>query len=148
MNTLLPRTLVAAAAVLAGTMQANAADTTSNVSYASPTAAAPIQVERVQLPSANAGDNNLMPRYITVSFKNEQAQPATNIVLGMLDSKGRVVDQYEQSGTFSPGVTIASHVPFDRILDKVSNFDVEAVTFADGTTWTKSENFSRRQSAF
>jgi hypothetical protein len=148
MNTLLPRTLIAAAAVLASSLQANAAGTAPGLAYTPPTAAAPIRVDRVQLPPFTAGEHNLLPRYITISFTNVQAQPATDIVFGMLDSQGRVVDQYEDAGTFSPGVSIANQVPFDQILDKVSGMDVESATFADGSTWTKNENLSRRQSAF
>ncbi len=148
MNTLLPRTLIAAAAILASSPQANAAGTAPTLAYAPPAAAAPIRIDRMQLPPFTAGEHNLLPRYITISFTNVQAQPATDIVFGMLDSKGRVVDQYEDSGTFSPGVRIAAQVPFDQILDKVAGFDVEAATFADGSTWTKDENLSRRQSAF
>ncbi len=148
MNTLLPRTLIAAAAVLAGTVQANAAGTAANLAYTPPAATAPIRIDQMQLPPFTAGEHNLLPRYITVSFTNLQTQPATDVVFGMLDSKGRVVDEYENRGTFSPGVKIAAQVPFDQILDKVAGFDVEAATFADGTTWTKDENLSRRQSSF
>jgi hypothetical protein len=36
----------------------------------------------------------------------------------------------------------------DQIVDKVSGMDVEAATFADGTTWTRNESSSRHQSAF
>jgi hypothetical protein len=148
MNTLLPRTLIAAAAVLATSLQASAAGTAPSLAYTPPTAAAPIRVDGVQLPPFTANEHNQMPRYITVSFTNQQAQPATDIVFGMLDGKGRLVDQYEDTGTFAPGVRIAAQVPFDQILDHVTGMDVEAATFADGTTWTKNENPSRRQSAF
>jgi hypothetical protein len=148
MNTLLPRTLIAAAAVLASSLQANAAGTAPSLAYTPPTAAAPIRVDRVQLPPFTANEHNQMPRYITVSFTNQQTQPATDIVFGMLDGKGRVVDQYEDNGMFSPGVTIAAQVPFDQVLDHVSGMDVESATFADGSTWTKDENLSRRQSSF
>jgi hypothetical protein len=152
MNTLLPRTLVAAAAVLATSLQADAAGTAAKVAYTPPTAAAPqaapIRIDRMDLPHFTAGEHNLLARYITVSFTNVQAQPATDVVLGMLDSKGRVVDQYDDAGTFSPGVQISAQVPFDQILDHVSSFEVEAATFADGSTWTKPENLNRRQSSF
>jgi hypothetical protein len=152
MNPLLPRTLIAAATVLASSMQVDAAGTAPNVAYTPPTAAAPqaapIRVDRVQLPPFTPSEHNLLPRYITISFTNVQTQPATDVVLGMLDSKGRIIDQYEDAGKFAPGVTIASQVPFDQILDKVSGAEVEAVTFADGSTWTKDQNLSRRQSTF
>ena len=148
MNTLLPRTLIAAAAVLASSMQANAAGTASNVAYTPPAATAPVRVNHVELPHFTAGEYNLMPRHLTISFTNEESQPATGVVLGLLDSKGRVVDEYSDTGMFSPGVLIAAQVPFDQILDKVAGAEVEAVTFADGSTWTKDENLSRRQSAF
>jgi hypothetical protein len=148
MNTLLPRTLFAAAAVLASSTLASAAGTAPNLAYTPPTAAAPVRVDRVQLPPFTPSEHNLMPRYLTISFTNLQSQPATGVTLGLLDSKGRVVDQYDDAGTFSPGVLIAAQVPFDQILDKVSSAEVEAVTFADGSSWTKDENLSRRQSSF
>jgi hypothetical protein len=148
MNRLLPRTLIAAATVLASSLQANAAGTAPDIAYTAPTAAAPIRIDRVDFPPFTSGEHNLLARYITISFTNQQARPATDIVFGMLDSKGRVVDQYEDTGKFSPGVRIAAQVPFDQILDKVSGFEVEDATFADGSTWTKVDNPSRRQSAF
>jgi hypothetical protein len=151
MNTLLPRTLIAAAAVLASSLQASAAGTAPDVAYTPPTAAAqaaPVSIDRLQLPPYTNNEYNLMPRHLTITFTNHQTQPANDVVLGILDAKGRVVDEYEDTGTFSPGVTIAAKVPFDNVLDKVAGADVESVTFADGSTWTKTENLSRRQSAF
>jgi hypothetical protein len=148
MNTLLPRTLVAAAVVLASSLRANAAGTAPDLAYIPPTAAAPIRIDRIDFPPFTSGEHNQLARYITISFSNQQAQAATDIVFGMLDGEGRVVDKYEDTGTFSPGVKIAAQVPFDQIIDKVSGFDVETATFADGSTWTKTESPTRRQSAF
>jgi hypothetical protein len=95
---------------------------------------------------------NMMPGYIVISFTNESATPATDVVFGLVDGQNRTIHEYDQSGTFAQGIEIVKQLPYDSILDhQLVGAEVDEVTFADGSVWDKPAPVTpviRRQATF
>ncbi len=89
----------------------------------------PVQINSFQFASGNRDTNGSS---LTVSYTNENASPATNVIFAAT-SDGQLVNSFEDTGTFSQGVSI-DHTFLD--LDATEDaLQVEMVTFADGTVW-------------
>ncbi|HEV8022447.1 MAG TPA: hypothetical protein VGP41_14325 [Candidatus Lustribacter sp.] len=149
MNALLARTLILTTAVLATSAGANADPVQVGLSL--PPAAGPIQVNRVTMPHNTINEFNMLPQNIAISFTNESTKPATDVVFGMLDRQNSTIHEYDERGTFAPGVEIVRQVPWDRIMDHQLGAEVLEVTFADGSVWEKpapAAPVSRRQATY
>jgi hypothetical protein len=121
---MLVRTLLGVSIVFSSALAAAAADL-----------AAPIRLDSVQIaPTLNDGvESN--PGLATIAFTNTAPVPATNITFDVLGYDGRVINQYEDAGTFTQGVTIRHTFP-DHSIDTDQQIRVESVKFADGAVWT------------
>lgn len=152
-NTVLARTLILTSAVLA-TSAAARADSQAVVLSPPPAVAAgsPVRVDGLTFTIAKLQENNMLPAHIVLSFTNERATPATDVVFGLLDGRHRTMHQYDETGTFSQGAQIVKELPFDSVLDRqLTAAEVIEVTFADGTVWEKPAPIappSRRQASF
>jgi len=121
---MLVRALLGASIAVSSALTAAAADLAS-----------PIRLDSVQIaPTLNDGVE-VNPGLASIAFTNTAPVPATNITFDVLGYDGRVINQYEDVGTFSPGVTIRHTFP-DHNLDTDQQIKVESVRFADGAIWT------------
>jgi hypothetical protein len=124
MNSLLARTLLASAAVLSLGLAASAGP------------ADPVQVNSIDVAPALGETTGYAPGMLSVSFTNTAATPATEVDFNLLGYNGRVIGRFEDTGSFAPGVVINHSFP-DAALDNKQSVEVEDVTFADGSTWSK-----------
>jgi hypothetical protein len=125
MKTLLARTLLASAAVLSVTLAASAGPAES-----------PIQINRIDVAPSLGESTEFAPGRIAISFTNTEATPATAVDFEVHGYNGRVIGRIEDTGTFTQGAVI-NHSFSDGALDNRQSVDVENVTFADGSTWSK-----------
>jgi hypothetical protein len=138
MNALIARTLVLTSAVLATSAGANADPAQVGLSLPpAASATSPVRINRVAMPHNSVNEFNMLPQNITVSFTNETATPATDVVLGLVDGQNRTVHQYDERGSFAPGAEIVEKLPWNQIFDHQLGAEVIEVTFADGSTWEK-----------
>jgi hypothetical protein len=99
------------------------------------TQAGPIHINDVRVSGGGytSDETVLAPASATISFTNQYGSPATDVVFAVY-SQGVELNQYDDRGTFAPGVAINHMFPESRALGDQSAAVVEA-TFADGTTW-------------
>ncbi|MGD1066318.1 MAG: hypothetical protein ABR975_05830 [Vulcanimicrobiaceae bacterium] len=85
-------------------------------------------------PDGGAYPNSLNPPYarglLHIAFVNNGTVPATSVTFAA--HAGRSEQTFVEQGTFSPGTEITKVIDRD---DAPSAVEIEAVTFADGTTW-------------
>lgn len=129
---------VLAALLLAGAPALASAQDTSTDAAAADTAAvdmatAPIQVNNVQFTAENTADGSFGPTAAEIAYTNASSEPATEVVFAVT-SDGNVVDMYNDTGTFSPGVQIDHTFPALEAAD-ADQVSVAQVTFADGSVW-------------
>jgi hypothetical protein len=115
--------------------------------------AAPVQAGPIQLNSVSIEPAHLNPEqpditgFVTVAYTNENSVPATHIVFDLENADGKVIDQFEDAGTFSRGAAIRHTFPdFQEYSNQ--QVAVETVDFADGSSWSNTEAtpvHSRRQ---
>ena len=90
----------------------------------------------------------LEPGTVTVSFTNLAPQAASEVLFLVRDNTGRVIDSYDDRGTFSQGATIRNAFT-TREAHGTPKVDVETVTFVDGSEWVTGQPnpLTRRQAA-
>ena len=79
-------------------------------------------------------DGSYGPAAAEIAYTNASSQPATEVVFAVTSADGKIVDMYDDVGTFSPGVTIDHTFPALTTADP-SQLAVAQVTFADGSVW-------------
>jgi hypothetical protein len=115
---------------------------------AAPVQPSPIRLDSVQIAPTYGTFQDFFPGLVAVSFTNEATVPVTSIVFDV-ENGGKVIHRIKDAGTFANGQTIKHTFNYP---DNQTNYDpqlaVESVTFADGSTWTNTDEMgSRRQSA-
>lgn len=116
---------LAVAALLAGSPAIASAQTQSQ---------SPIRLDRVEITQSYGSRDEFAPGLVTVAFTNENDAPATDIVFA-LESDGKVIDRYEDVGTYVKGETVR-HSFQDAQIDNDQQLAVEKATFADGSVWS------------
>jgi hypothetical protein len=96
----------------------------------------PIYINDVQAISQSTTDRSTMPIATQIAFTNEYSAAATHVVF-LLESRGAVVDRFDDVGTFAPGVLVRHRFP-EIGLGGATSVVVAAASFADGTTWQNS----------
>jgi hypothetical protein len=152
MNRHFAQTLFIGSIALALPLGANAADTSvsSALTPGASTAAGqanPIRITDIQVTKAwHTEDKFTQPRMVTITFANQNALPATEIVFDLRDSGGRIINQYRDAGKYAQGKSI-THGFFDVHVPRRFQMDAAKVTFEDGSVWTASEEAApvRRQ---
>jgi hypothetical protein len=94
----------------------------------------PIHLERVQITQSYGDRDQFSPGLITVAFTNQNDTPATDIVFA-LESDGKVIDRFEDVGSYAKGETIRHNFEDTQIANG-QQLSVEKATFADGTVWS------------
>jgi hypothetical protein len=126
-TTALAATLGAALLLAGAPVLASAADAQSG----------PIRLDKVQITQSYGPRDEFAPGLVTVAFTNENDSPATDIIFALV-SDGKVIDRYEDVGTYTKGDTVRHS--FQDIQDNNNQeLAVEQATFADGTVWSNSE---------
>jgi hypothetical protein len=82
---------------------------------------------------ADGDDATYLPSAANISFTNQNAVTATDVVFA-LETQGYVVDRFNDVGSFAPGVTIRHHFGETQLTDNM-RVAVAQATFADGTVW-------------
>jgi hypothetical protein len=116
-----------------------------------PMQAGPIHLDSVRIDPSypNTGEYNSYTGLVSVAYTNENPVPATHIVFDLENANGKLIDQFEDVGTFSRGVEIRHTFP-DLQDDSNQQVAVDTVEFADGSSWSNSETtrvYSRRQAS-
>jgi hypothetical protein len=98
----------------------------------------PIHINRVQLSGGNFSngdgtETNILPRTAAISFTNRDAATANDVVFA-LENNGDVVGDFNDVGSFAPGVTINQSFPETHSADGL-RVAVAKVTFKDGSVW-------------
>jgi hypothetical protein len=140
MNTPLLKAVLLASIAMTMPLAANAAQT-SDLN-------APVYINGVQVAPLVGGDGNLLSGTVSVSFTNLAPQPANEVVFSVRNDNGRVIDSFDDYGTFSQGVAIHHNFTTPE-ASGTPKIDIEKVTFADGSEWMsgRPSPLSRRQSA-
>jgi hypothetical protein len=104
---------------------------------AAPVQAGPIRLDSVSVDPAYPNlDQPRIPGFVTVDYTNENAVPATHILFDLENADGKLIDQFEDVGTFSHGAAIR-HVFPDLKEDTNQQVAVDTVDFADGSSWSR-----------
>ena len=108
----------------------------------------PVRINGMQIAPIVRGDGDAESGTVTVSFTNLAPQAANEVLFLVHDSSGRVIDSYDDRGTFSQGATIRNTFTM-RDAHSAPKVDVEKITFVDGSEWVagQSNPLSRRQAA-
>jgi hypothetical protein len=95
----------------------------------------PIHINDVRVTGGGSAPNEvaLVPPSAEISFTNQYGSPATDVVFAIY-SQGVELTQYDDRGSFAPGVVINHTFSESQALADQSATVVKA-TFADGTTW-------------
>jgi hypothetical protein len=126
MKTINPFTATLAAALLLGGAPALAS--------ASGMPSGPVKLDSVQFNQAYTPDQTFDPGMATIAFTNTGSVPATDVVFAVT-SNGNIVDAYDASGSFAPGVTVSKAFPSAEPASD-QNVVVQSVTYADGSVWS------------
>jgi hypothetical protein len=115
---------------------------------AAPTQPSPIRLDSVQVAPTYGTFQDFFPGLVTVSFTNQASVPVTNVVFDV-ESNGRIIHRIKDVGSYAYDQTIKHSFSYpDTQVNENPQLAVESVTFADGTTWTNTDQMgSRRQSA-
>jgi hypothetical protein len=140
-NTLISRSILAAALVTATPLAASAAQTAPIEAFAivattNATFGGPIQLNNVIIqPSAGWQNNFAYPGLTEIQFTNRNASPATDIVFALRGTRGQVIGKIEDVGNYVQGQTVR-HTFINNETDPNQQLTVEEATFADGSVWT------------
>jgi hypothetical protein len=97
----------------------------------------PIQINTVRLYGGTSTDGNdsttVLPGTAVISFTNQSAATATDVVFA-LETKGYIVDRFNDVGSFATGIPIKHTFPEAQPTDDMRVAVAEA-TFVDGTVW-------------
>jgi hypothetical protein len=103
----------------------------------------PIQVNNVQFTAQATAEDTYGPENADISFTNNGSMPATEVLFEVKED-GNVVDFYDATGTFTPGVAIDNS--FASLAGIKSEPDahviVSRVMFADGSVWANPDEAS------
>lgn len=94
----------------------------------------PVQLDNVQFNQTLTPDQTYDPGMARIAFTNTGSMPATEVVFAVKSPDGNVVDEYDASGTFAPGITISKNFPSTQPAPE-NDVSVESVTYADGSVW-------------
>jgi hypothetical protein len=83
--------------------------------------------------SGDVTTQEIIGRQVHISFVNTGSQPISSVAFAV-NQDGKTSTILDR-GTFSPGIPISHYWRGDREAEDVS-CSVEAVLFADGTSWT------------
>jgi hypothetical protein len=98
--------------------------------------AGPIQLNSVQSTQTLTSDATEDPGTARIAFTNNGSMPATDVVFAVTSPDNQVVDVYDASGSFAPGVTVSKIFASDTLANPTdANVTVQSVTYADGSTW-------------
>jgi hypothetical protein len=91
------------------------------------------------------------PRTVSIAF-NLNSVPAKDVVFGLHDNGGNLVDRFTAVGTYSQGIAIRHEFRSSQLASPVQKrmqVDVEQATFADGSVWHQGDAspLTRRQAA-
>jgi hypothetical protein len=100
--------------------------------------ASPIRLDSVNIaPSAGIHNNFAYTGLVNVAFTNESPVAITQVVFD-IEAGGKVIDRISDTGSYAQGVTVKHSFP-----DIQTNLDqqlaVESVSFADGTSWSNTD---------
>lgn len=111
-------------------------------------ASAPVRLNGVQVMPIMGGDRDIAVQRTVISFTNLDPIPAKEVLFFVRDGNGRVIDSYDDYGTFSQGVEIR-HTFSALAPDSDPKLNVAEVTFADGSVWFEGQPspMLRRQAA-
>lgn len=98
------------------------------------TQSGPIRLDKVEITQSYGSLDEFAPGLVTVAFTNENDAPATDIVFD-LQSGGKLLDRYEDVGTYAKGETVR-HSFQDIQIANDQELTVEKATFADGSVWS------------
>ena len=108
--------------------------------------ASPVRLDSVQITQASGIFNNFAyPGLVTVAFTNEASVPVNKIVFAV-EAQGHVIDRIDDVGTYVAGVTV-KHNFTDIQTDPNQTLAVESVDFADGTSWSNTDQVAPRRQA-
>jgi len=97
----------------------------------------PIYISNVSVYGGNTSDANvdniITPGSAAIAFTNQYRFPATEVVFA-LETRGYVLDRFDDVGSFATGVTI-KHTFGESESNSELRVAVEKATFADGTVW-------------
>jgi hypothetical protein len=94
----------------------------------------PIDIQNVQVSAADRSDDgSISGPSVTISYANTSPVPATDVVFALV-ANNRIINSYEDTGTFSTGSTI-SHTFVDFSPAEDTHIVVDYVAFSDGSTW-------------
>jgi hypothetical protein len=111
---------------------------------AAPASVGPIKINSVYTMQANGySDTYNFPGRVDVSFTNTNSVPATDIVFNIENRNGAILHQFEDVGTFAPGVAV-QHNFSDNVLNRNQQVVVQAAAFADGSKWSNTDTTSMR----
>jgi hypothetical protein len=97
---------------------------------------APIRIDDAQVaPLINEDRMYDDGGFVNVTFTNERAVPATDVVFAVENDRNEPVDFIHDRGTFSQGVEI-NHVFSALLLESHLHLAVAGAHFADGTSWS------------
>jgi hypothetical protein len=136
-NTLITRSILAAALAAATPFTASAAQSAPVEAFAVVAAAdtglsGPIQLNDVTIqPSAGWQNSFAYPGLTVIRFTNLNASPATDIVFTVLGARGRIIGHIEDAGNYAQGQTVR-HTFINNETDPNQHLTVEAATFAAG----------------
>jgi hypothetical protein len=106
------------------------------LAFAAPVQAGPIHLDSVSIDPAYPNlDQPNISGFVTVNYTNENSVPATNIVFDLENADGKLIDQFEDVGTFSRGAAIRHTFP-DLRVDSNQQVAIDTVDFADGSSWS------------
>jgi hypothetical protein len=75
---------------------------------------------------------------VSISFVNARGVAATRVEFAL--RAGKATEILVDKGTFSPGTSITHEFAVDSQFSDASALQVVGVTFADGTSWERSDN--------
>jgi hypothetical protein len=102
----------------------------------------PIHINQLNLSggtfsNGDGSETNILPRTAAISFTNRDGATANDVVFA-LENNGYVVDNFNDVGSFAPGVTINQRFPETQSTGGI-RVAVAKATFNDGSVWVNPE---------
>jgi hypothetical protein len=106
--------------------------------FAADVQSGPIHINQLTLSGGYSADPNgdqpnILPGAVNISFTNQNTATATNVVFS-LETHGFVIESFNDTGSFAPGVAIHHSFPEAQPSNGM-RVAVAKATFADGTVW-------------
>jgi hypothetical protein len=97
---------------------------------------APIQISAVKIDVAIGQDELFAyPGLVTVSFNNVQSKTIDEVVFGLHDVHGDLVEEYRDKGPFAANAALRNHRFTDTQIGAGQSLAVDSVRFHDGSIW-------------